>query len=410
MEEAPLNILQIILNLEIGGAQEVVRTLSKTLAEQGHQVVVCSFRDGPLREDLEAAGIQVEILPERRYSFLALPLFGWEMLTLRAEILTLVQTYEIDIIQTHLLQSLDFLIATLHFTPEHPALFWTVHNYHFLLQETDLPRFRWLLGPKRGAYRLLYRLCLPWIEGIIAVSADVREQVLRVMDPPSEKVAVIPNCVEIERYQQKVNRTNLRRKLDLTPEDHCLLVVATLKEQKGHRFLLEAVAELFPDHPELQVFFAGDGALRDSLIEQTETLHVADQVHFLGNRDDVPELLAACDLFVLPSLWEGLAMALIEAMASGVPIIATDVSGSRQVIKDQETGLLVPPGDSQALAEAIQLLLTEPARADKLARQARAQAQAGFSAGRQAEEHLRVFQSRISSRNRNRPTFGASYG
>ena len=111
----------------------------------------------------------------------------------------------------------------------------------------------------------------------------------------------------------------------------------------------------------------------------------------LGNRDDVPDLLAASDLFVLPSLWEGLPMALIEAMASGLPIVATEVSGTIRVMVPGQTGILVPPGDAQKLAEAILQLLSDPERARAMGKAARRRVEREFSAQKQAEEHLALY-------------------
>jgi glycosyltransferase involved in cell wall biosynthesis len=118
-------------------------------------------------------------------------------------------------------------------------------------------------------------------------------------------------------------------------------------------------------------------------------------VHFLGNRNDIPQLLAASDFFILPSLWEGLPMALIEAMASGLPIIATRVSGTNQVMVHGETGLLVAPGNSEELAHAIRKLLLDPLMAFRMGKIARRRVEVYFGAQKQAQEHLDLFISEL---------------
>ena len=140
------------------------------------------------------------------------------------------------------------------------------------------------------------------------------------------------------------------------------------------------------------------GHLREPLQSQVESLGLGDNVHFLGSRDDVPTLLAGSDFFVLPSLWEGLPMALLEAMAAGLPIVATEVSGTVQVMTSGETGLLVPPRDVPRLAQAIAKLLAEPARARAMGTAAQQRVEKRFSASKQAREHVLLYRSVLSAR------------
>lgn len=391
MTHEPLRVMQLIKNLDVGGAQEVVRTLAAYLTEEGCEVVVCTFRDGPLREEIERLGIPVEVLPGRRHTVLALPQFLLEMVRIRRSLLDLVTRYEVDVIQTHLLRVLDFLVASLRVGRGRPLVFWTIHNYNFTLRPEHLSRHRWLLGPKRLGYRLLYRLVARWVNGFIAVSADVERAILQTIGPIQDKVTVICNGVDVRRYQRRVARRRLCEQLGLPEEAWLMSVVGTFKVQKGHRFLIEAAPPVVARFPNLHLLLIGDGDLRDQEQAHAARLGLAEHVHFLGNRHDVPDLLAASDSFVLPSLWEGLPMALIEAMASGLPIIATAVSGTTQAIVPGETGLLVQPGRSAALSEAMLDLLSDPARARTMGTAARQRAEAVFSATQQARAHVALF-------------------
>ncbi len=146
-----------------------------------------------------------------------------------------------------------------------------------------------------------------------------------------------------------------------------------------------------PQHPHLHFLFVGDGELKAELQAQVQSLNLSGNVHFLGNRSDVPALLAASDFFVLPSLWEGLPMALLEAMAAGKPVVATAVSGTKLVMIPNETGLVVPPGDAQKLAEAILQLVSDPVRAKAMGIAARQQVAKEFSAQKQADDHLALY-------------------
>jgi glycosyltransferase involved in cell wall biosynthesis len=386
-----LHVLQVIANLDIGGAQEVVRTLSEALVETGCPTVVCSFKDGPHRHQIEQLGIPVEVLPQRRYSILAFPFYVREMLAMRRALVRLVQKYEIDVIQTHLLRSLDFLVATLRFGAQRPLIFWTVHNFNFALRPEHLPRFRWLAGPKQAAHSWLYRRMARWVNGFIAISNDVELAILKTIGPVQERIAIISNGVDTHRYQVFVDRSAIRRALGFEEEHILYTVVGTLKEQKGHRYLIEAVVPLIQRIPQLHLLIVGDGDLRSSLRAQVQAAGIDCNVHFLGNRSDVPSILAASDVFVLPSLWEGLPMALIEAMASGLPVIATLVSGSQQVVEHNRSGILVPPGEVVALRQAMEALLSDPERASLLGKAAQRRIEEAYSARRQAEEHLILY-------------------
>jgi glycosyltransferase involved in cell wall biosynthesis len=391
MPSGKLKVMQIILNLDIGGAQEVVRTLVNYLASDDCVPLVCTFRDGPLRQDIERLGVEVKVLPPRRYSIVAFPLFILDMFRIWHSLARLVKEHDIDVVQTHLLTSLDFLVLFLRYTTPLRVVLWTFHSARFELAESELPKYKWLLKPKRGGHRLLYRLASRLVDGFIAVSDEVKEVMVRVIGPIQDSITVICNGVDIKRYQQPVNRVQVRSQLGLDAAARLIAVVGTFGEQKGHRYLVEAMCTIVPQFPDTHVLFVGDGVLRSELQDQVRRLRLDDHVHFLGNRHDVPQLVAASDLFVLPSIWEGLAMALLEAMASGKPIVATEVSGTVQAMIPDKTGILVPPGDTRRLAQAIKLLLSDPARAQAMGAAAKQRVETEFSAQKQANEHLALY-------------------
>jgi glycosyltransferase involved in cell wall biosynthesis len=164
--------------------------------------------------------------------------------------------------------------------------------------------------------------------------------------------------------------------------------VARLAEQKGQRTLLAAVPSVLERRPETRFAIAGDGELRRELEQLSE--QYGDHVAMLGNRSDVPDLLASFDVFAYPSRFEGLCLAVIEAQAAGVPVVATPVGGIRDTVQDGETGLLVPPDDPQALADAIVRLLDDREEAARMAARAREQAQQ-FSEERMVERTLALY-------------------
>ena len=392
--------MQVVSDLDIGGAQEVVRTLVENLAEIGATPVVCAFKDGPLRQDIERLGIPVEILPDRRYSIVVLPLFVMEMIRFRRALCALAQKYQIDVMQTQLIRILDFLVLTLRYR-SNLLVFWTFQNAYFTLREDHLSSHKWLLRPKQFAYRLLYGLTERWVNGFIAVSNDVKTDLVNTFGTNPDKITVICNSVDVRRYQQPVDRASIRGALGLA-ENACLMaVVATFKQQKGHRYLIEAAQPVISQFPNTHILLIGDGELRQELEAQTRASGLGGHIHFLGFRQDIPDLLAASDYFVLPSLWEGLPMALIEAMASGLPVLATEVSGSKQVIVPGETGLLVAPGNVPELQEAMITLLSQPEQSKTMGLAAQQRVATFFGAKKQAEAHLALFQRERKSSSTN---------
>jgi glycosyltransferase involved in cell wall biosynthesis len=385
-------VMHIISDLKIGGGQAVVRTLVEYQAKQGCAPVVCTFQDGPLRYEIEHVGIPVRVLPQRRYSILVMPWFVADMVRIWHALKILIDQYHIDVVQTHLLQILDFVALLLRWTTPVRAVFWTFHSANFVLKKEHLTRHKWLLAPKRRVYRCLYTLAARWVDGFIAVSAQIRENLAQEFGPAvAARVVVIPNGVDVQRYDGERDRDTVRQSLGLPQAAQVLMMVGTLKSVKGHRFLLKALPALLSRHPNIYLVIVGDGELRDALHVQAAALNLEERVCFLGSRQDIADLLAAADLFVLPSLWEGLSMALLEAMATGLPIVASSVSGTAQALEPGVSGELVPPGDVNALAQALDKVLGDPAYARALGQAARQRVVAGFSAERQAEAHLALY-------------------
>ena len=178
---------------------------------------------------------------------------------------------------------------------------------------------------------------------------------------PRDRIRVIPNGVAIERFTPVRSARAVRT----------ILTVANLRPEKGHDVLLRAAARLAASHPDLSFVVAGDGPRAAELRAMADRLGVADRVEFLGHVEDVPSLLARADVFVLPSLSEAFPNAAIEAMAAGLPVIASATGGLLDLVDHQRTGVLVPAADPEALAEAIGALAADPAGAARLGAAAR---------------------------------------
>lgn len=391
----PLTVLLVTSNLEIGGAQETARTMTKYLPRTGCRTVVCTFGDGPLRPEIEARGVPVELLPGRRHSVLALPPFLIEMMHRRRDLLRIVAEYQADVVETQSLGIYAFLLMTLRIGGK-VQVWWRIQNQEFMVRKEHLARHKWLFSAKRAAHRRLYRIGAGIVDGIIAVSNDTARSFRETVGYTGDKITVVPNAVDVELYPAAIDRAAVRTRLGVGSGNHLMTMVGTFKRQKGHCYLVEALASVVRHFPHLRIVLVGDGELAGEVKKQVSAAGLNDTVHFLGSRRDVPELLAASDSFILPSLWEGMPVALVEAMATGLPIITTAVSGTNQVMIDGVTGWMVPPGDADALAEAITHLLSDPDRAASMGAAARERVATSFGAQGQAEQLAALFRRRAA--------------
>jgi glycosyltransferase involved in cell wall biosynthesis len=360
------------------------------LKEAGCNVTVCAFEDGPLRAELQELGVPVELLTRPRHSVVLFPLFLLEMLRIRRELARLMDAYSVDVLQTHMLQVLDFLTPGLRRIAGVDVVLWTIHSVEFLPARL-LHEPHWLHRLKRAGYRLCYRLLSGGADGFIAVSDGVRYALLSQVSPEPDRVFTIRNGVDLGRFARSGDKKALCSDLGLPASSTLVVTVGRLVEPKGHRYLIDSAGPVLSRFPEVHFLLIGDGELRAELEGKAARLGLSGHVHFLGSRNEVAGLLAAADLFVLPSLWEGLPVALLEAMAAAKPVVATAVAGTDEAVITGQTGLVVPPADSQALAEAISQLLSQPAQAQAMGQAARQYVESNFDAEKSAAEHVGLY-------------------
>ncbi len=204
----------------------------------------------------------------------------------------------------------------------------------------------------------------------------------------SRKAFLIHNAIPLESTPQALGSFKARKK----DQAYVVGVIGRLAEQKGHRFLLEAAPLVHEEIPEVSFWIIGDGELRSDLEAQAARLDLTGYVKFLGHQNEVPTLLKQMDLFVLPSLWEGLPTVIMESFAQGVPVLATDIPGTSELVQHGQTGWLVPPHNPAALARAIVTILNDPAGRER-ARQAGFQAVQQFSIESIGGQYIRLYQS-----------------
>jgi glycosyltransferase involved in cell wall biosynthesis len=239
-----------------------------------------------------------------------------------------------------------------------PAIMHTVHLFPFHEETGRLTT---------AAYVRAERLAARWCDRIVTVSEYQRDWALRAGIGRPEQIIAIPNGVPADRARPTRLPAAVRAELGIG-KAFMILSTGRLAEQKGLEYLIRAAALVRDDLPAARIVLAGDGPLRKQLSKLVSDLGLVGTVSLVGHRSDIGDLLAAADLVVLPSLWEGLSISLLEAMAAGKPVVTTTIGSNREVTKEGETAVLVPPKDPERLAAAIRSLAANPGRLGELGR------------------------------------------
>ncbi len=332
-----MNVTHVVENLERGGLERVVIDLVLAQREAGIQCcVVCLFQPGTLAAELTSQGVEVVPCGKRRGADVR------ALLRVRAAL----RRQPPDVLHTH--------NVTAHYYAVAAALglgFRQVVNTRHGMGGFD---------PATRGERL-YRCTMRATHSVVAVSSALQGVFERGGVRPRSALLAIPNGLQVERFQpgDADSRAQLAAELGVEPGTRLLGTVGRLHPVKNQASLVRAFARLPPGAGPSALVMVGDGPMRDELAAVARHEGVAGRVHFLGDRDDVGRLLRGLDLFVLPSLTEGYSIALLEACATGLPIVATQVGGNAEIVHHGINGLLVPSGDVDALASALSGLLAD---------------------------------------------------
>ena len=357
-----VRILHLIEHLEIGGAERVVVNLVRTLDPGRFESIVCHYRfHGPLADELAAAGYPVRYLEKdllRNQLPLALrrwaaPLVVVESPLFVGRLALLMRREKIDIVHTHLFSANLWgrLAAAL---AGCQSTITTEHTKR--AREGSLKRI------------VLNRLLLPLTDRVVAVSEEVAKAVAAQQRVPPGRLTVIPNGVRLDRSPALAARALAGA---VEPATATIAAIGRLAPEKRLDLLLRAMALLGRTAPGVRCQILGTGPDRDSLEALSRNLGLEGRVAFLGEQRCVENFFPSLSVVVNCSDREGLPLSLLEAMAAGVPVVATDVGGNREIVHDGETGVLVRPGDPAGLAAGIDRLLSDPRAAGTMADAAR---------------------------------------
>lgn len=374
-DPAPLSILHVVESLDRGGLERVVCDLVREQRVRGHTVeVLCLFHLGGFAAELERAGISVFAADKRR---------GPDLRAL-TRIRRVIRAGRHQLVHTHNAVANYYTCAAQLFARGSPPVVNTRHNMG-------------ALDPRDRRERL-FRWCIPLTARFAFVSKRAAERYMRDAALPAERTRVVTNGIPTERYIEATiqSRNTARDRLGLPRDAVVLGTVGRLVEVKNHRLLLDAAAPMCRTNPGLLVVLIGDGPLRAELEGAAAELGIAGQVRLIGERPDVPDLLPAFDVFVLPSVSEGQSIALLEAAAAGLPAVATDVGGNPEILSDGATGLLVPSGDRGALSAALGRLVAAPQLARKLGSAARNWVMRNASVSAMADSYDALYRDVVS--------------
>jgi len=235
----------------------------------------------------------------------------------------------------------------------------------------------------RGIKQWIKKQCMARTDRFIAINSDNFRQLSENVQNPEGRIYRVHNGIELGQFLDNKDKASLGIKTG----DLALTCIAELHPRKGHSYLFDAFFRLSKNYPMLHLFLVGRGP--DETRVRASSAR-SPNIHLLGWRTDIPQILKATDIFVLPSLREAFGLSVLEAMASGVPVVASETSGTKDIIENGKSGLLVPPGDAQSLMEALQTLLNNPGQRADLAKAGQERAKL-FSAERMAKETAEVY-------------------
>lgn len=362
-----LKIMHLIGSVSIGGAQRLVLEMAGHTSKVDYEVHICAF--GPVKNEtflVELNSLNLPVIHIQSRKFYN-PSVLWK-------IIKYVRQKKIDLIHTHLTDA-DIIGRLVSLFTGVPVL-GTIHN--------EPKSFMKLRIDKRVLNKITAKYCTTHL---VVVSGCLREQFIAEWAIPDEKISTIYNAVDIDIYLQ----APAEHRLQTGDSKFTITNVGRLSKQKAQHILLEAAQMVIAHFPDTQFLFVGQGKLEQDLKNLTHELGLERNVVFMGVRRDVADILASTDIFVLSSLWEGLPLSAIEAMASACATVLTDVGGNRELIEPGKSGLIVPPGDSDALADAIISLLEQEEVRLSIGRAARARVRGKFNLSLMVKQYEEVY-------------------
>ena len=362
-----MRILQLVSSLTVGGAEQIVLSLAERINSFQFAPYVCSLsviRQNSLQPELERLGVPLLSLNSLQF---------YNLHTIR-QVEQYVRAEQIDVIHTHLTDA-DIVGRIVGWRQKIPVLS-TMHNmpHNYARQRWD----RYWLERLTARYLATH---------LVAVSPRIRELYIDEWGIPARRISAINNSVRMEPFLAVPESVPTEREFG----GPVITNVARFNPQKAQHILLEAAHIIVQKIPTVRFVLVGKGLLEEKLRQQARDLGIHDNVVFTGVRHDIPHILGQSDIFVLSSLWEGVPLSVIEAMAAARPVVVTNVGGNPELVESGQTGLVVPANSVIALVEALLTLLQDEPRRLALGRLARQRVQRLFSMERFIQQYEMLY-------------------
>lgn len=359
------NVLHLCESSDTGGAESVLINLVENLDKNRYRSLVCLLSDGWLKHQLEKRKIETVVIPQPR-SFDVLWVF---------RVYRLLKDRDIHLMHSHEFAT-NVYASFLSRITGIPVVA-TAHGKNYYVE-------KWR---RRMAYRFVARR-----SAMVAVSYDLKRFLAQRVAIPASSIRVVHNGIDLSRYAIYEGKHVVRTELGIRADQHVIGTVGNLFAVKGQIYLLRACQEVARAFPSFVLLVAGEGEQLSILEKEASDLGIADNVKFMGFRDDIPSLLQAVDVFVLPSLSEGLPLSILEALSLQKPVVATNVGGIPEIVEDGTTGYLVPPRNPEALAEKILLLLRHPEIAANVGQAGRKKVEKDFGLEKMVREYQSLYE------------------
>ncbi|MCX6745808.1 MAG: glycosyltransferase [Candidatus Parcubacteria bacterium] len=362
-----IKIVYIISSFALGGAERLLLDLCRKLDKEKFEIYICSVTGGgPLLGEFEKLDVKVKVFQKKTKLGLGVI---WQ-------IFKYLKSIKPQIVHTHLFGG-DTWGRIAAIWARVLIIIVTEHNMN--LDES------WL--------KKKIKLILSWFtDKIIAVSQGVKEYTIKIEKIKPAKIEVIYNGIDLEKFAWRgfkpIGFANIKA-----------LVVARLHEQKGHKYLLEAMPLICEKYPNFILNIVGTGNLLKNLKEQAANLGIINKVVFWEQQLEIEKILPQMDLFILPSIWEGLGIAIIEAQAVGVPVLASNIGGLKELIEHKKTGLLFEPKNPQAILKTVDLLLSNPDLVKQMVENAHNQVKEKFSLEQMVKSYTDLYLNSVKNIN-----------
>jgi N-acetyl-alpha-D-glucosaminyl L-malate synthase BshA len=355
--------------MQVAGAEVLVAETIRRLRGQIDPVVFCLDGIGALGETMRAEGVEVVSLDRR-------PGFDFKMLLRFAKAL---RTRRLDVLHAHQYTPFFYGALAAAAARRETRVIFTEHGRHW----PDV------VSSKR---RAVNRLLLDRLADRVTAVCDFSARALNTKDGfRTDRIQVIENGIDADRYRQSADKAALKARLGLRAGRRYVATVARFHPVKDHATVLRAFASVAANVSDVDLLLVGDGPLRHDLKGLVESLGIQTRVIFLGVRQDIPDILAAVDVFALSSLSEAASITVLEAMATGTPVVVTDVGGNPEMVRNGVDGLLTPRGDASALAGALLRLLSDPDLAASMGGQGAERARTTYRLDRTIDRYYQLY-------------------